>query len=350
MPDPGTFLLYGATGYTGRLLARAARERGARPVLCGRDGNALSRLAAELGLEYRVARLEDGLDEALRGARAILHAAGPFSGTFRPMVEACLRAGTHYLDLSGEVQAIEGVRQYDARARQRGVMLMPGVGFDSVPSDCLAAHLARRVPGARRLVLGISGLELISRGSLRTLAEGAGQAVHIRRSGCLTEVPPGSLLRELDFGEGPRPSVALSWGDVATAYYSTAIPDIEVYCEATPALHMLLLANRSFGPLLATPAGRRWLEFQTRAFPAGPTDTQRAGRRAVIVAEVEDATGRRVRARLRTPEAYTFTCTTALAILERVLAGDVEPGFQTPARVYGPDFVLPFAGVSREDN
>lgn len=349
MPITHPFLLYGATGYTGRLLARAASERGLRPILCARDEPRLAAMASELGLEYRVARLEAGLDEALRGVHVVLHVAGPFSSTCRPMVDACLRAGAHYLDLSGEVAAIEGVFQRGVEARQRGVMLMPGVGFDVVPSDCLALHLSRQVRGARRLVLGISGLEMISRGSFRSLAEGAGQSILIRRGGRILEVVPGSLQRELDFGSGPRTSLAMSWGDVSTAYYSTGIQDIEVYCDAIPALWMMVMANRWFGGLLASDVGRLGLELQARALPDGPTPEQRAGRQGVIVAEVEDAAGRRLRGRLRTPEAYTFSCTTALALVERVLAGDLEVGAQTPARVYGPDFVLSFAGVFREE-
>lgn len=349
MPTTHPVLLYGATGYTGRLLARAANERGLRPILCGRDEPRLAAMASELELEYRVARLDAGLDEALRGIQVVLHAAGPFSSTYQPMVEACLRTGVHYLDLSGEVAAIEGVFQRGAEARQRGVMLMPGVGFDVVPSDCLALHLSRQVRGARRLVLGISGLEMISRGSFRTLAEGAGQSILIRQGGRIVGIVPGSLQRELDFGSGPRSSLAMSWGDVSSAYYSTGIPDIEVYCDAIPALRMMVMANRWFGGVLASDAGRLGLELQARALPDGPSSEQRAGRQGVIVAEVEDAAGRRLRGRLRTPEAYTFSCTTALALVERVLAGDLEAGAQTPARVYGPDFVLSFAGVLREE-
>lgn len=349
MPTSHAFLLYGATGYMGGLLARAAKERGLRPILGGRNEARLAVLASELGVEYRVARLDAGLDEALRGVAAVLHAAGPYSSTFRPMVEACLRTATHYLDLSGEVLAMEGVFQHDAAARRRGVMLMPGVGFDVVPSDCLALHLARQVRGARRLVLGISGLEVISRGSFRTLAEGAGQSIRIRRDGRIVGIVPGSLQRELDFGAGPRPSLAMSWGDVSSAYYSTGIPDIEVYCEAIPALRMMVMANRWAGGLLAAPPGRLWLELQARVLPDGPGEQERAERQGVIFAEVEDAAGRRLRGRLRTPEAYGFSCSTALALVERVLAGDLETGAQTPARVYGSDFVLGFPGVLLEE-
>jgi short subunit dehydrogenase-like uncharacterized protein len=83
--------------------------------------------------------------------------------------------------------------------------------------------------------------------------------------------------------------------------------------------------------------------------PEGPTDAQRASAQMVIVAEARSSGGRCVRARLRTPEAYTFTGTTAATVARRVLRGDLEIGFQTPARVYGADFVLSLANVSRED-
>jgi short subunit dehydrogenase-like uncharacterized protein len=141
----------------------------------------------------------------------------------------------------------------------------------------------------------------------------------------------------------------MSWGDVSSAYYSTGIPDIEVYCDAIPSLRMMVMANRWAGGLLASSPGRFWLELQARALPDGPTEAERAGRQGVIVAEVEDAGGRRHRGRLRTPEAYGFSCTTGLTLVERVLAGDLEAGAQTPARVYGPDFVLSFPGVQREE-
>src|SRR5690242_4394080 len=102
MSDP--FVIYGATGFTGRLMLDGALALGLRPVLSGRDEGRLGALAEQLGLEYRVARLGDpaALDEALRGMRVVLHAAGPFSETSRPMVDACLRAGVHYLDITGE--------------------------------------------------------------------------------------------------------------------------------------------------------------------------------------------------------------------------------------------------------
>ena len=349
MSDP--LLIYGATGFTGRLMIAGALERGLRPVLAGRDEARLAALAGGLGLEYRTARLGDGpaLDAALRDVRVVLHAAGPFSETSRPMVEACLRAGAHYLDITGEISVIEALAARHAEARRRGVMVMPSVGFDVVPSDCLAAHVAARLPGARRLALGITGLRIATRGSAKTLTEHAFHGVQVRRGGALVRVPAGALRRGFDFGDGVRPSLAVLWGDVATAWYTTGIPDVEVYFEANPVVLSLLFATRWFGWLLATAPWQTWLKTWADLMPDPAGEVARGGPGMVVVAEAEDDRGRRASARLRTPEAYAFTGVTASTIARRVLQGDFEPGFQTPGRVYGPDFVLSFAGVTRED-
>jgi len=344
-------LLYGATGYTGRLIADALLARGIRPVLSGRDPAALDAVAALLGLGARAARLDapEALAAALRGVQVVLHAAGPFAQTAEPMVEACLRAGVHYLDITGEIAVFEALARRHPAARARGVMIMPGVGFDVVPSDCLAAHVAARVPGARRLAIGIAGLRFTSRGSAKTIVEQVARGVTVRRGGVLTTIPAGLRWRRFDWGRGPEPGDAVSWGDVASAYFTTGIPDVATYFAREPALQASLLASRWWGWLLGSAPWQTILKAGADLLPAGPSAAERAQAAAVIVAEASDDAGGIARARLRTPEVYGFTARTAAAIVARVLAGDVEPGFQTPARVFGPDFVLAFSGVAREE-
>jgi short subunit dehydrogenase-like uncharacterized protein len=157
------------------------------------------------------------------------------------------------------------------------------------------------------------------------------------------------LQRRFDYGAGPCPSHNISWGDVATAYYTTGIPTIETYHESTPLLQAILFACRSFGWLLRTAPWQALLKAQTDLLPEDPSNGADVATQMVIVAEARDARNRCASARLHTPEAYAFTGTTGSAIARRALQGDVEVGFQTPARVYGADFVLSFAGVSRED-
>jgi short subunit dehydrogenase-like uncharacterized protein len=344
----GMAMIYGATGHSGRLVTRRLCELGVRPVLCGRDAGKLAPLAESLDLEHRVAATTDpaALDGALENVRVVLNAAGPFSQTAEPIADACLRAGAHYLDITAELPSIEAICRRNDDARRRSVMLMPAVGFDVVPTDCLAAHVARRLPGTRRLAIAVTNLFFLTRGSAKTLVENVNRGV-VRSDGGLTPAPLGSIERSFDFGRGPTGALNVSLGDLITAYYSTGVPNVETYVEATPLMRALLGACRAFGWLLDSAPAQAWLTAWSDVLPADPGSSE--GRAMVVVAEAEDDRGRRASARLQTPEAYEFTGITAAAIVNRVLDGDVEPGFQTPSRVYGRDFVLGFADVVRED-
>jgi short subunit dehydrogenase-like uncharacterized protein len=345
------YLIYGANGYTGELVAREAVRRGQRPVLAGRNAEAMRALATELGLEHRAFALDDAetTDAGLKGMTAVLHCAGPFVRTSRPMADACLRAKVHYLDVTGEIEVFERLAARGAKAAEAGVMLLPGTGFDVVPTDCLAAHLKRRLPGATRLVLAFHSVGGLSRGTATTMIENLHRGGLIRRDGVLTPVPAGWKTRTIDFGRGPRTVVSIPWGDVATAYYSTGIADIEVYTTATWPLRLTMKASRFLRPLLASSAVQSFLTRRVRAGAPGPTAEQRARGRTVVWGEVTDKSGGRAVSRLYGPEGYTFTTLTALAALEKVLSGDAPPGFQTPAKAYGADFVLGIEGVKRED-
>jgi short subunit dehydrogenase-like uncharacterized protein len=345
------YLIYGANGYTGELIARDAVRRGHRPVLAGRNASAVRALASELGLAHRIFALEDGraADEALRGMSAALHCAGPFVHTFRPMADACMRAKAHYLDVTGEIEVFERLAERDAEARAAGVMLLPGVGFDVVPSDCLAARLKRRLPSATHLVLAFHSVGGLSRGTATTMIENLHRGGLIRRGGVLTSVPPAWRTRTVDFGRGPRTVVSIPWGDISTAYYSTGIPNIEVYTTATWPLRAAMKASRLLRPLLASSAVQSLLKRGVRSGPPGPTAEQRARGRTVLWGEVTDEAGGRALSRLHGPEGYTFTTLTALAAVEKVLSGSAPPGFQTPSKAYGPDFVLGIGGVTAED-
>jgi short subunit dehydrogenase-like uncharacterized protein len=343
LSSTSSLLIYGAAGFTGKLILAAARKDlpavGAARRAAGTDSEDL--LLLDLGDP-------DALRRELKGHTLVLNCAGPFAHTWQPLLDACLDTGTHYLDIGAEWEVFEALyAQHDA-ARQAGIMLLPGVGFDVVASDCLAAHVAARLPGAQRLEIGISGLELVSRGSANTILGLAGQPVRVRQQGAIVPAP---ALREaqFDFGGGPRAAYAVSWADIITAYYTTGIPDVAVYFEATPLVAGLALANRSFGWSLQTPLLRRLAQLPIQMLPPGPPPHLRAGRRAVLVARAEASNGARVESRLVTPEAYSFTAISAVAAAARVLAGAVRPGFQTPAGLLGADFVLDIAGVERTD-
>lgn len=347
------YLIYGANGYTGALIAREAARRSHRPVLAGRNVEAVRGLAGELGLDHRAFSLDDprAVDEGLKGMTAVLHCAGPFIRTFQPMVDACLRARTHYLDVTGEIDVFERLAARDADARAAGVMLLPGVGFDVVPSDCLAAHLKRRLPSATHLVLAFHSVGGLSRGTATTMVENVHRGGLVRRNGVLTPMPAAWKTRKVDFGRGPRTVVSIPWGDVSTAYHSTGIPNVEVYITTTGPLLLAMKVSRRLRPLLASSLVQSFLKKRVRAGAPGPSAEQRARGRTTLWGEVTDPAGQRVSARLHGPEVYTFTMRTALAAVEKVLAGAAPPGFQTASKAYGPDFVLGgfIEGVTRED-
>ena len=351
MSAQADLLVYGCYGYTGRLIVDEALRRGLRPVLAGRNHDEVHALARQHGLEARVFGLDDtgALDAGLQGQRVVLHAAGPFSRTSRPMVDACLRAGIHYLDVTGEIAVFEAIAQRDDEAKQRGVVLMPGVGFDVVPSDCLAAHVAALLPGARQLVIALRIGASASQGTTLTMLENIDQGGAVRRDGKIVRVPAAHRRRAFDFGTGPRDAVTIPWGDVSTAFHSTGIPDIEVYLSAPSGTLLAMRLAPWFAPLVAWRPVQRFLQRRIKAGPAGPSDEQRARGRSMLYAEVTSATGETRAARLEGPEAYTLTAMTAVRAAERVLAGAVAPGFQTPSRGLGVRFVTEIPGVTITD-
>src|SRR5579884_2759288 len=202
------WLIYGANGYTGALIAAEAVARGLRPVLAGRSAPAVAETAGRLGLPHRAFGLEDdaAVRAGLAGMKLVLHCAGPFAHTCRAVADACLATGVHYLDVTGEVTVFEGLAALDAAARAAGVMLLPGVGFDVVPSDCLAAHLKRRLPSATHLALGFQMDQSLSHGTATTIVENLHRGGVIRQGGVLTNVPAAWRTRTIDFGRGPVPA------------------------------------------------------------------------------------------------------------------------------------------------
>ena len=348
----GRYLIYGANGYTGDLVAREAVRRGQRPILAGRNASTVAALAEELGLEHRAFGLDDAraLDAGLEGMAAVLHCAGPFAHTFRPMAEACLRVKAHYLDVTGEIEVFEALAARDAEAQAAGVMLLPGTGFDVVPSDCLAAHLKRRLPSATHLALAFVTTGGMSRGTATTMAENIHRGGLVRRDGVLTPVPPAWKTRHVDFGRGPTATITIPWGDVATAYRSTGIPNIEVYTAVPWLMRAGVRLSRPFLGVLARPGVQSFLKKRIRARGAGPSAEERARGVSLLWGEAKDDAGGAAVSRLRGPEGYTLTVLATLDCLDRVLSGNAPPGYQTPAKAYGPDLVLALEGVSRSDD
>jgi short subunit dehydrogenase-like uncharacterized protein len=335
------WMIYGANGYTGQLVAEAAARAGERPVLAGRSGAAVRAVADRSGLPWRAFPLTQ---PALEGIDLVLHCAGPFSATSRPMVDVCLRNRAHYLDITGELDVIEAVMARDAEARAAKVALIPAAGFDVVPSDCLAALLHRKLPGAVRLELAFYPHGGASPGTLKTMVENLPRRTRARRGGKLVEIEP--VVRTVPFPRsGPRQAIAIPWGDLATAHRSTGIPDITVYMAMSAGAVRLARIQRLFAPALGLAPVQAFLKRLIERRVQGPGPAERERGSVELWGRAEDAQGNFAEGTMVVPEGYRFTAEAALACARRVRAG-ISPGAWTPSLAFGADFAASLPGVT----
>ncbi|HZF25553.1 MAG TPA: saccharopine dehydrogenase NADP-binding domain-containing protein [Steroidobacteraceae bacterium] len=349
-----SWLLYGANGYTGELIAREAAARGQRPILAGRNAAAIEKLARELGCEGRPFALDDeaALSKGLSGVAVVLHCAGPFSTTAYPMMRACLRARAHYLDITGEIDVFERAHSLDREAREAGILLCPGAGFDVVPSDCLAAQIKAALPDATHLALAFDSRSAPSRGTAKTMIEGLRERSKVRVDGRIVSIPLASCVRQIDFGEGPKNAIAIPWGDVSTAFYTTGIANIEVYIPSSPRAVRRLRRLDRWRLVLGLGAVQSWLKRRVERSARGPDTEQRERTPVLLWGEGRNAAGRTIVGRMRVANGYTTTVHSSLVLVERMLDATTPTGYRTPSQVVGADFVsrLPGAtGVSIRD-
>ncbi len=345
-------LLYGANGYTGKLIIQRCLEKGLKPVLAGRNADEIRQLSTQHGLEHRIFGLDnpDEIVKGLEGMKAVIHAAGPFKFTSKPMVEGCLKTRTNYLDITGEIEIFEMCAAYDKAAKNAGAMVMPGSGFDVVPSDCLAAHLKKRLPDADTLQLAFAGLGGgVSRGTAKTVIENLGMGGAVRKNGKIVLVPNAHKTMEVDFGDAKMLCACIPWGDVATAWRSTGIPNIEVYTGVNKKMARGMKMSNYFGWLLGTSLVRNFLKKRVESGPPGPSDERRKKAKSYMWGKVSNPSGKSCVSLLYTPEGYTLTAMTAVACAQKILAGNFKAGYQTPSMAYGADFILEVEGCVRKD-
>ena len=337
-----TYMIYGANGYTGELIAREAVKRGQKPLLAGRNAKEVETLARELGCEWRAFDLTS-ID--LSGVQLVLHCAGPFIRTSKPMVDACLAAGVHYLDITGEVAVFEAIFARDEEARRRNVLLLPGAGFDVVPTDCLAAQLHAQLPDATELWLAFnSNRGHVSRGTMNTVIESMGDGGLIRRNGRIEKVRTAFDVRTIPFASGPRLAMTIPWGDIASAYRTTGIPNIRVYRGASPNAVKRFKRIARIEPLLRNRVAKAFLRKMMNKRSSGPSESERAAAHMDLWGRVVNAKGEEATQTLRIVEGYTFTVLAALEAVARVLAGNVQAGALTPAKAFGARFVNEIPG------
>ncbi len=352
MQSKENFLIYGCYGYTGSLITDYAIKQGLKPVLAGRDEAKVKALADRYGLEFKVFDLSD-VDTVvphLLPFKAVIHCAGPFIKTVEVMSKACLKSQTTYLDITGEYQVFEEIFRLDEKAKQAGILMMPGVGFDVVPTDCLSVYLKGVLPTAEKLELALlqKGGRL-SHGTALTVLENMGDQCMVRRKGKLVQVKQGFMTRTVNFIDREREVVAISWGDISTAFRSTKIPNITVYNHVPHRVIDSMRLSNYIGFVFKIPFVKRYLAKTIKSKPPGPNDEQRRTAQSYVWGEVKNGFGITRSALLELPEGYTLTALCAVEIVKRVLNGLPDKGAKTPAQVFGADFILQFPGVKRVD-
>ncbi|NBC27576.1 MAG: hypothetical protein GVY08_11995 [Bacteroidetes bacterium] len=343
-------VIYGSYGYTGRLIAKQAVGLESNVILSGRNEEKLRKQSEELGLPYEAADLSDPgqMDNLLKDANLVVHCAGPFIHTYKPMLEACIRTHCHYLDITGEIPVFEGIKARDKEIADAEIMAMPGTGFDVVPTDCLSLFLKKQLPDADRLELAFMGLVSgVSHGTAQTMAENLGNGGAVRENGKIKSVPAAYKTREIDFGVKKRTAVSIPWGDVSTAHHTTGIENITVYTAMKPSAVKILKLSNWIAPVLRLSPLRTVIKKRISRTVTGPGRRAREKGKSYIWGEVQNPNGNIVSARLTTPEGYKLTAQTAVHITQKIGSGDFKLGYQTPASAYGEELILEVEGVSR---
>jgi len=345
------WLIYGAYGFTGALAAKVAKARGERPILAGRDEKALRKLGKELDLPVRVFDLTTpaAIAAELSDVGAVLCCAGPFKRTAELMLAACEKTHTHYVDITGELDVFEWVHERDQRWKQAAIVALPGAGFDVVPSDCMAAMLKRERPDATRLRLGFkSSHGKMGPGTGKTMYDALVHGARVRRNGKVVSMPRAEMVAQFAF-EGTRleSAVAVSWGDVSTAYHSTGIPDIECFVGLPENAIDGVKRMPELRKLLGHPRVQKLVEKLIVRFVKGPTESERQTGHMFLVGEAEGPGGV-TQKRMVLPDGSVFTAQAAVEITLRILRGEVPAGAKTPAQAFGADFVAGLPNVTIE--
>ena len=384
-----TVLLYGATGYTGRLIAAEGELTGMGPakqgpyrmVLAGRDGPALAQLGRQHGMDHRVFHLDDPreLQKGLTGVDVVINAAGPFAATAKPLARAALIAGSHYVDINSELDVYLNLDQLGRHAFHHKRAIVSGAGHSGAASDLLL-HVAlkelesRAAAGGDRPALQLGAVRIalartsgLSRGTLETLLRCLREQVTIVRMGeienskgekrrglVLWHEPVGKLERMFVFAEEgnldpcePASRIESRVGTAANLVDTLAarltverlgvkVRRIESYLEAGALERLAYQAGAFVAPLAALPLVRQMAQLPVDLLPDGPISQELSSEPGNVLVDIEDPFQRRiVNWRWRTPNPYVFTAQVVVEVAKQV-ARKKSIGWLTPAAVLNP--------------
>jgi short subunit dehydrogenase-like uncharacterized protein len=344
-------LIYGANGYTGKLITQEAKEKGLSVEIAGRNEEEIQKLSKKTDFPYHIVELtdKDNLNKLLKKFNTVIHCAGPFSETAIPMVEACIQSKTNYLDITGEIWVFGDIMKYHKQAQEAGIALIPGVGFDVVPTDCLAGYLKKKLPTATSLELAFVGSKTgMSRGTAVTMAKNISKGGFIREDGEIKNVPLAYEVKEIEFAHRKQWSMTIPWGDLMTSYHQTQIPNIKVFSGASLKMINKIKKFRNLKFLLGIAWIQKLVRRKIENSVTGPSDKNLKNGKTYVIGTISDDTGKNFKTELITPEAYFLTAKTALASALK-LEGNALNGYLTPALAFGIDFIMEFENVERID-
>ncbi len=346
-----SWMIYGANGYTGNLLATEAKKNGLKPIISGRSKEKIVPIAEKLDFDYLIFDLNDErkLIDIFKDQSLILNAAGPFKYTSKSIVDACLKSKTHYLDITGEVPVFEENFKLHKQAIKANIAIISGVGFDVVPTDCMASYISHKIDNPVQLDIGVAGVNSLSRGTLKTMIEYFSTGNLIRRNGNLMAKKKGEYLNKIRFFDKQRKVTAVTWGDLATAFRTTSIPNITTYMP--PPSGLLKLMNspeiNPDGNLQTIDKEKVFSLIEKKVY--GPEEQVRLEGKSQIWVSVSNDSGNKAEAWLETIESYRLTAISGIKAVKKVLELDLK-GTLTPSQAFGQDFILEFPDTKRFDS
>ncbi len=336
-------LIYGAAGYTAELIVEECIQQRLNPILAGRKSNnsyKIEALAKKYDLEYRIFNAKDA-EQHINDIYLLLNCAGPFSETIKPILNACLNKKVHYLDITGEIEVFKYCYKNNELAKKQGIIVLPGVGFDIVPSDCFIQFLKEQLPDATRIDIGFKMGGGASIGTTKTLIEGLGKGGFVRENHKLKPVSNAYKYKLLSFPSGNKWAMSIPWGDVFTGGISTNVPNGLVYLVMPKQIIYLLKTLSPFDFILRSNFVKSYLkELVNKKFKiAGPQKARREKTNSEFWGEAENQKGDKINYTLTTQNSYTLTAEAAVKLTKYCLNAENKSGYFTPSMLAGSSFI-----------
>jgi short subunit dehydrogenase-like uncharacterized protein len=342
-------LIYGANGYTGKLIVDKAIKQNLNFVISGRNESKITEIANDKKIPFFIASHKSFLQnpKLLDNFDIFLNCAGPFSKTAKPIMQACIKSKTHYLDITGEIEVFQLGKLFNSEAQSSNIIICPGVGFDVIPTDCLAAALNEKLPNADELILGFeSTTKKMSPGTMSTSIESLGKGGKICKNGNVINVPLAFNSQQLDFGNGLKTMVTIPWGDVVTAGYSTGIKNISVFIPMSEEQINRLKLLSKFSWLLKTQFLQNFMKNKVKKNIKGPSFEEREKGKTFVWGQIHK--GHEIfEGKITTKNGYDVTVDGSLAIIQHINNNKINGGYYTPSQLCGFDLIEKLSGSSK---